>query len=354
MDSRSKRSAAALAPVPSARGAGACAGGRRREAQHPGDLGRRHRPVQRQRLQQRHDGLPHAQHRPDRRGGRALHRLVRPAELHRRARRLHHRPVADPHRPDQGRPARRARGHEGRGPDHRRAAASPLGYVTGQFGKNHLGDRDEMLPTNNGFEQFFGNLYHLNAEEEPENPDYPTDPAFKEQFGPRGVIRSSANADGTQTIEDTGPLTRKRMETVDEEVTAEALAFMDKAHADGKPFFVWWNSTRMHVFTHLKPESEGVTGLGDLRRRHGRARRPGRPAARQARRARHRRQHHRDVLDRQRRRDLHLARRRHHDVPRREEHQLGGRLPRADASSAGRASSSPAPSSTTSPPTRTC
>ena len=138
----------------------------------------------------------------------------------------------------------------------------PLGYATGQFGKNHLGDRDEMLPTNNGFEQFFGNLYHLNAEEEPENPDYPTDPAFKEQFGPRGVIRSSANADGTQTIEDTGPLTRKRMETVDEEVTAEALAFMDKAHADGKPFFVWWNSTRMHVFTHLKPESEGVTGLG--------------------------------------------------------------------------------------------
>ena len=119
-----------------------------------------------------------------------------------------------------------------------------------------------MLPTNNGFEQFFGNLYHLNAEEEPENPDYPTDPAFKEQFGPRGVIRSSANADGTQAIEDTGPLTRKRMETVDEEVTAEALAFMDKAHADGKPFFVWWNSTRMHVFTHLKPESEGVTGLG--------------------------------------------------------------------------------------------
>ena len=89
-----------------------------------------------------------------------------------------------------------------------------------------------------------------------------TTPAFKEQFGPRGVIRSSANADGTQTIEDTGPLTRKRMETVDEEVTAEALAFMDKAHADGKPFFVWWNSTRMHVFTHLKPESEGVTGLG--------------------------------------------------------------------------------------------
>ena len=127
------------------------------------------------------------------RGGRALHRLVRPAVLHRRARRLHHRPVADPHRADQGRPARRARRHEGRGPDHRRAAA-PLGYATGQFGKNHLGDRDEMLPTNNGFDQFFGNLYHLNAEEEPENPDYPQGPTFREQFGPRGVIRSSAQA----------------------------------------------------------------------------------------------------------------------------------------------------------------
>ena len=138
----------------------------------------------------------------------------------------------------------------------------PLGYVTGQFGKNHLGDRDEMLPTNNGFEQFFGNLYHLNAEEEPENPDYPQSASFKEQFGPRGVIRSAALPDGGQQIEDTGPLSRERMETVDEEVTTEALAFMDKAHADGKPFFLWWNSTRMHIFTHLKPESEGVTGLG--------------------------------------------------------------------------------------------
>ena len=103
------------------------------------------------------------------------------------------------------------------------------GYVTGQFGKNHLGDRDEMLPTNNGFDEFFGNLYHLNAEEEPENPDYPKDPAFKEKFGPRGVIHSFAMPDGTQKIEDTGPLTRKRMETVDEEVTMAAMSFMDKA-----------------------------------------------------------------------------------------------------------------------------
>ena len=134
----------------------------------------------------------------------------------------------------------------------------PLGYATGQFGKNHLGDRDEMLPTNHGFDEFFGNLYHLNAEEEPENADYPKDPDFRKKFGPRGVIHSFAGG----KIEDTGPLTRKRMETVDEEVTAAALGFMDKAKKDGKPFFVWWNSTRMHIFTHLKPASEGKTGLG--------------------------------------------------------------------------------------------
>jgi arylsulfatase len=132
------------------------------------------------------------------------------------------------------------------------------GYATGQFGKNHLGDLDDMLPTNHGFDEFYGNLYHLNAEEEPEYADYPTDPEFKKKFGPRGVIHSYAGG----TIEDTGPLTRKRMETVDEEVTKAALGFMDKAHRDGKPFFVWWNSTRMHIFTHLKPGSEGKSGLG--------------------------------------------------------------------------------------------
>ncbi len=134
----------------------------------------------------------------------------------------------------------------------------PLGYSTGQFGKNHLGDRDDMLPTNHGFDEFFGNLYHLNAEEEPENPDYPKSPEFRKKFGPRGVIHSFAGG----KIEDTGPLTKKRMETVDEEVTAAALGFMEKANKDGKPFMVWWNSTRMHVFTHLKPSSEGKTGLG--------------------------------------------------------------------------------------------
>ena len=139
------------------------------------------------------------------------------------------------------------------------------GYVTGQFGKNHLGDRDDMLPTNHGFDEFFGNLYHLNAEEEPESPDYPADlklgtdgRTFSEQFGPRGVIHSYADG----KIEDTGPLTKKRMETVDEEVTSAAIKFMETAVKDDKPFFVWWNSTRMHVWTHLKPESKGKTGLG--------------------------------------------------------------------------------------------
>ncbi|TDI46461.1 MAG: arylsulfatase [Acidobacteria bacterium] len=134
----------------------------------------------------------------------------------------------------------------------------PQGYATGQFGKNHLGDLDEMLPTNHGFDEFFGNLYHLNAEEEPENVDYPKNPAFKEKFGPRGVIHSFADG----RIEDTGPLTKKRMETIDEEVIELAENFIDRAHSANQPFFVWFNTTRMHVWTHLKPESVGVTGLG--------------------------------------------------------------------------------------------
>jgi arylsulfatase A-like enzyme len=134
----------------------------------------------------------------------------------------------------------------------------PLGYATGQFGKNHLGDRDEFLPTAHGFDEFFGNLYHLNAEEEPESIDYPKDPEFKKKFGPRGVIHSVAGG----KIEDTGPLTKKRMETVDEEITSRALAFMEQQHKAGKPFFLWWNSTRMHIWTHLKKDSEGKTGLG--------------------------------------------------------------------------------------------
>jgi arylsulfatase len=136
------------------------------------------------------------------------------------------------------------------------------GYVTGQFGKNHLGDRDEHLPSNHGFDEFFGNLYHLNAEEEPEVEDYPRDMVLKdgrtflEAFGPRGVIRSYANGE----IIDTGPLTKKRMETVDDETSAAALEFIEKAHANGTPFFVWWNGTRMHFRTHVKEELRGISG----------------------------------------------------------------------------------------------
>jgi len=128
------------------------------------------------------------------------------------------------------------------------------GYATGQFGKNHQGDRDQHLPTMHGFDEFFGNLYHLNAEEEPENEDYPDDPEFRKMFGPRGVLHTWANADGTQKIEDTGPLTKKRMETVDDETVAAAIGFMKTAAEEKKPFFVWWNGTRMHFRTHVRPE----------------------------------------------------------------------------------------------------
>ncbi|GAA0877620.1 arylsulfatase [Algoriphagus jejuensis] len=134
----------------------------------------------------------------------------------------------------------------------------PHGYVSGQFGKNHLGDRDEHLPTKHGFDEFFGNLYHLNAEEEPESYYYPKDPEFRKKYGPRGVLKSSADG----SIQDTGPLTSTRMETVDREFEEAAIAFIEKAHADGKPFFVWLNSTRMHVWTHLTEESEGKSGIG--------------------------------------------------------------------------------------------
>ncbi len=134
----------------------------------------------------------------------------------------------------------------------------PHGYVTGQFGKNHLGDKDEFLPSNHGFDEFYGNLYHLNAEDEPEHPDYPKDPAFRERFGPRGVIHSFADG----RITDTGPLTKKRMETIDDDATDRAEAFIRQSHSDDKPFFVWWNATRMHLWTRLKAESEGLSGQG--------------------------------------------------------------------------------------------
>ena len=141
-----------------------------------------------------------------------------------------------------------------------------LGYATGQFGKNHQGDLDEHLPTMHGFDEFLGNLYHLNAEEEPEHPDYPGDmklangKTFREQFGPRGVIHSWADGKGGQRIEDTGPLTKKRMETIDDETSKAAMDFIRKQVKDGVPFFVWWNGTRMHFRTHVREENKGISG----------------------------------------------------------------------------------------------
>jgi arylsulfatase A-like enzyme len=150
----------------------------------------------------------------------------------------------------------------------------PLGYATGQFGKNHLGDRNEFLPTVHGFDEFFGILYHLNAYEEPENPDYPTDPAFFEQYGPRNLLHTWASEEddptedprfgrvGKQVIADEGVLDTERMQRIDDEAIGHTMHFINRAHENDQPFFVWFNPTRMHIWTHLKPESEGVTGLG--------------------------------------------------------------------------------------------
>ena len=140
------------------------------------------------------------------------------------------------------------------------AVMKGMGYATGQFGKNHQGDRDEHLPTNHGFDEFMGNLYHLNAEEEPENRDYPKNPEFRKKFGPRGVIKSKADGKGGQTIEDTGPLTKKRMETIDDETVAAATDFIQRQQKAGKPWFTWWNGTRMHFRTHVKKEHTGISG----------------------------------------------------------------------------------------------
>ncbi len=154
-------------------------------------------------------------------------------------------------------------------------ALKPLGYATGQFGKNHLGDRNEFLPTVHGFDEFFGNLYHLNAEEEPEHPDYPKDPAFRAKYGPRGVLKCKATDRddptvdprfgkvGKQTIEDTGSLTKKRMETVDDETSNAAIDYIKRQVQANKPFFCWWNGTRMHLYTHVRPEYKGRSGLSE-------------------------------------------------------------------------------------------
>ncbi len=133
----------------------------------------------------------------------------------------------------------------------------PHGYATGQFGKNHLGDLDEFLPTAHGFDEFYGNLYHLNAEEEPENRNYPTNPEFRKKFGPRGVIKSTADG----KIEDTGPLTKKRMETIDDETSAAAIDFIERQTKAEKPFFCWWNATRMHFRTHVRDEHRDEPGV---------------------------------------------------------------------------------------------
>jgi arylsulfatase len=141
-------------------------------------------------------------------------------------------------------------------------ALKTQGYKTGQFGKNHLGDRDEQLPTAHGFDEFYGSLYHLNAEQEPEHPDYFKDPEVRKRYATRGVLHTWANPDGKQKIDLTGPLNIERMKTVDEEFVREAMRFMEESKKENKPFFLWWNSTRMHIWTHLKKASEGKTGLG--------------------------------------------------------------------------------------------
>ena len=217
-----------------------------------------------------------------------------------------------------------------------------LGYATGQFGKNHVGDRNELLPTVNGFDEFFGNLYHLNAEEEPELPDYPKDPGYLAKFGPRGVLKCKATDRddptvdprfgriGKQTIEDTGALTKKRMETIDDETSAAAIDYMKRQQAAGKPFFCWFNATRMHLRTHVRTDHRGRYTHGDSEYIDGMLEHddtvgtstqgPGRHGNRE--------QHHRRLFQRQRPPHELLAGRRHDLVPLREEHQLGRRLPR--------------------------
>ena len=204
-----------------------------------------------------------AEYRPDRQGRHDVHRLLCREQLHGWPLLLHHRPGACA-------PAFRKVGIPGAAVGLQAAtstiaeALKPLGYATGQFGKNHLGDRDEYLPTMHGFDEFFGNLYHLNAEEEPERPDYPKDPDSRNDSD-RGACSSArpatatirpsirASADRQADIEDTGPLNRKRMETIDDETTAAAIDFMQRQARANKPFFTWMNTTRMHVFTHVRP-----------------------------------------------------------------------------------------------------
>ena len=217
------------------------------------------------------DGLPHAEHRPHRQGRHDVHRLLRRAKLHRRPGLVHHRPARlRTGLTKVGLPGATL-GLQKEDPTIAEML-KPLGYATGQFGKNHLGDRNEFLPTVHGFDEFYGNLYHLNAEEEPELPDYPKDPAFRARYGPRGVLDCKATDKddetvdprfgkvGKQIIKDTGPLTKKRMETIDDDVADRAVEFIKRQAKADKPFFVWVNFTHMHLRTHVKPGSRGQSG----------------------------------------------------------------------------------------------
>ena len=307
----------------------------RQEAEHPGDLRRRHRPDERQRLLDGPDGLPHAQHRPDRQGRHDLHRLLRRAELHRRPVVVHHRPVHASHGPEQG---RRARRHGGAAEGRRRPSPScsrPHGYATGQFGKNHLGDRDEFLPTVHGFDEFFGNLYHLNAEEEPEQRTYPRDPEFRKKFGParrasdatverrrqahRGHRAADQEADGDDRRRDVGRGRRLH------QAAGQGRASRSSAGS---------TRTRMHLRTHVAAEHRSPPGLtARTEYADGMVEHDGHVGKllKTLDDLGHRRRHHRPLHDRQRPAHEHLAGRRDDAVPQREEHQLGRRLPRARA-----------------------
>jgi len=191
----------------------------------------------------------------------------------------------------------------------------PMGYATGQFGKNHFGDRDEHLPTMHGFDEFFGNLYHLNAEEEPEDPDYRRTPSSRNGSALAAYCNCWADGKGGQKVTDTGALTIKRMETIDDEVTAHALRFIDDAHKAGTPFFLWYNTTAMHFRTHCAEKHKGKSGQGDYNDVMVAHDENIGLMLNQARRTGHRRRHHRHVLHRQRRALQHLAGCRHHAVP---------------------------------------
>ena len=239
----------------------------RETTEHRRHHGRRHRLVEHRGLSSGHDGRQDAASRHARQRGHEVHRLLRRSELHGGSREFHHRSTAHPYGHDHRRPGRRQIGLPAEACTIA-TALKDMGYATGQFGKNHLGDLNEFLPTVHGFDEFFGYLYHLDAMEDPAHPAYPQQ--LLNVVGPRNMVHSWAtNTDdatvkprwgkiGKQKIEDAGTLYPKRMETVDDEILDFTLKFMDKAKADDKPFFVWLNPTRMHIVTHLSPKYEAM------------------------------------------------------------------------------------------------